>query len=760
MSHPSSKATTLLLFLGLLSTSTSVVVEALTLPNLIGAISHHNRRQHAYSQRRRQLQQQPNKNGGNQMHTTNSITLTIDDDDPSGLWNVMSQRQQQQRQRRAGQQQQQQRRFIRFGFNFFQVNRTAASSSNNDDANHPDISIATSQSRRQQLPREVHHSLLLRPHGPVPQGGTLEDLIVLPSSTTSSSSAVATIMTTSSSSVDNNNSRMNKQQQGLWSNVRSTMRGIRHTIIQSTVSTFSHDDSHNHRQDNMNNNGDNNMMMMMYNNLFDRHGDGAAVNNRSVLRVGGMIHRHLLRSRRESKKVHQDVRGGYYDDNDDDVIMETSSGRVYINKANVVTAAARGGGEDASSSVTTTTLPSSSSTSSVKTSHTTSTDETTFIIETPLFPIILPKAWEAPFKGTSSYSSLTKKSSSTSSTTTSTTTPSSSLSYMESLEITIAPPEDTTSTTIGTKQPTPHQLQSATLPLIPKSTWESFTGNEFFHPDTYDGLVSTGVLMGSTVMSEEYVNWSGDKKTDKFIKEHNNNGNNNDGNGSNDNNDNNKSSSWYEALDSSQEVLVWSGKFIGGNDLYGAELPIIKTTSIIHKSPKYLAELLMDSTKVKAYNKMSLGREDVEVFQSGVDTTVDEGKFGNAGESKIVRNLTRPPMVNSNLEFVTCMHARKLSQQDLQTLSSNNNDPNQPTDGYIVVSRAVTGGQWNSDDSKNVRNEIILGVNILRQVPNEPDKTELIAVTHVYSPMIPLMLAKNAGVKGAVDFVRDIRSLP
>mmetsp|Transcript_11227 Transcript_11227/g.16888 ORF Transcript_11227/g.16888 Transcript_11227/m.16888 type:complete len:219 (+) Transcript_11227:110-766(+) len=131
-----------------------------------------------------------------------------------------------------------------------------------------------------------------------------------------------------------------------------------------------------------------------------------------------------------------------------------------------------------------------------------------------------------------------------------------------------------------------------------------------------------------------------------------------------------------------------------------------------------------------------------------------------AGESKIVRNLTRPPMVNSNLEFVTCMHARKLSQQDLQTLSSNNSDPNQPTDGYIVVSRAVTGGQWNSDDSNNVRNEIILGVNILRQVPNEPDKTELIAVTHVYSPMIPLMLAKNAGVKGAVDFVRDIRSLP
>ena len=51
---------------------------------------------------------------------------------------------------------------------------------------------------------------------------------------------------------------------------------------------------------------------------------------------------------------------------------------------------------------------------------------------------------------------------------------------------------------------------------------------------------------------------------------------------------------------------------------YGAELPIIKTTSIIHQSPKYMAELLMDSNMVKVYNKMSLGRTDEKVFQTGV----------------------------------------------------------------------------------------------------------------------------------------------
>eukprot|EP00984_Skeletonema_dohrnii_P011076 scaffold4396_cov127-Skeletonema_dohrnii-CCMP3373.AAC.7 len=664
----------------------------------------------------------------------NSITLTIDDEDPSGLWNVMSSNSGAAKKQR---QQEQQRRLIRFGFHFFRVGRGGGRGVSTDN------SIGAANQRRADataLQHQVQQST--RPYGPVPRGGTLEDLVVLPSSSFAAScSTAATMAMHPPASSSSANSMKNKQQRGLWSNVRNTMRGIRRTVIHSTVSTFIND-SHNHNNsashhDDMRMN-DNEMIMM--HNLFDRHGDGAAVNNMSVLRVGGMINRHL-KSRRLSKVQAQ----GYN-------AVESERASHVNNKAAVVTAAARGGDASmtstlSSSSSSSSAVSSSSSSATTSSTRSTATEETTFIIETPLFPIILPKAWEAPFKGTSSYSSTRSSSTSTS------TTSSSSTSYIESLEITIAPPEDPTSTTTTGAKPTPHQLQSATLPLIPKSTWESFTGNEFFHPETYDGLVSTGVLMGTTAMSAEYVNWSGDKKTDKFIKEH--------GSSSSDSDGDAKSSSWYEALDSSQEVLVWSGKFIGDKgELYGAELPIIKTTSIIHKSPKYLAELLMDSTKVKAYNKMSLGRDDVEVFQSGVDTTEEEGKFGNVGESKIVRNLTRPPMVNSNLEFVTCMHARKLSQQDLQTLSSNNNDPNQPTDGYIVVSRAVTGGQWNSDDSNNVRNEIILGVNILLQVPNEPDKTELIAVTHVYSPMIPLMLAKNAGVKGAVDFVRDIRSLP
>ena len=172
-----------------------------------------------------------------------------------------------------------------------------------------------------------------------------------------------------------------------------------------------------------------------------------------------------------------------------------------------------------------------------------------------------------------------------------------------------------------------------------------------------------------------------------------------------------------------------------------------------------------------------------------LDSDTVAGEFGD-GESKIVRNLTKPPMVNSIIEFVSeffscsisrchlrefsptlslpaCMHARKLKPEDTKTISPNK--PNsKPAEGYIVVSRAVNGGKWSADDSSNnnsngekyIRNDILLGVNLLKAVPGEPDKTELTAVTHVYSPLLPLMLAKNAGVKGAVDFVRDIRALP
>ena len=115
-----------------------------------------------------------------------------------------------------------------------------------------------------------------------------------------------------------------------------------------------------------------------------------------------------------------------------------------------------------------------------------------------------------------------------------------------------------------------------------------------YYPESMEMLAQTGLRM--TLGSDKVVDWTGEKKTLKFLQDH--------------------SSSLLEALSSSQEVLAWSGKF--NSDGQGSELPVIKTMAVIDKSPEYLAELLMDSSKVKFYNKMSLGRSDEEVFQSGV----------------------------------------------------------------------------------------------------------------------------------------------
>jgi len=381
------------------------------------------------------------------------------------------------------------------------------------------------------------------------------------------------------------------------------------------------------------------------------------------------------------------------------------------------------------------------------TSSTSMEEEGVYIIETPLFPIILPRSFEPRTKV-----------SSPSTTTSSTGDVEASVT---SLEISVALPQVSTSTQEEEIKPSQQLLEAATQPLLPKNLLSSFTGRELYYPSSIESLVQTGIQMTLDETINQHVTWIGEKKTNTFLKEQ--------GAVNGDTTSVMNSNDWYKALDTTQEVLVWSGKPTN-KDGYGSELPIIKSISIINQSPIYLTKLLMDSSKVQIYNKMSLGRVDEKVFQTGVDT--NNGKFGNDGETKIVRNLTKPPMVSSLLEFVTCMHARKLRSSDLKMLNPNKSDiddeDTSDNTGYVVVSRAVTGGEWSNNapsstspnGEKLVRNEILLGVNILKSIPGEPYKTEMTSVTHVYSPLIPLMLAKNAGVKGAIDFVRDIRALP
>ena len=65
-------------------------------------------------------------------------------------------------------------------------------------------------------------------------------------------------------------------------------------------------------------------------------------------------------------------------------------------------------------------------------------------------------------------------------------------------------------------------------------------------------------------------------------------------------------------------MLVWLGRATAADGRYGTDLPLIKATAVVGHSPQYLAELLMESTRMYEYNKFSVGRTDEEVFQMGM----------------------------------------------------------------------------------------------------------------------------------------------
>ena len=69
------------------------------------------------------------------------------------------------------------------------------------------------------------------------------------------------------------------------------------------------------------------------------------------------------------------------------------------------------------------------------------------------------------------------------------------------------------------------------------------------------------------------------------------------------------------------------------------------------------------------------------------------------------------------------------------------------------------GGGGGGDGEEFIRSEILLGLNVVRPVPDRADVCEVTAITHCNSPSVPLMIAGKIGVKGAVDFVKDIRAM-
>ena len=197
-------------------------------------------------------------------------------------------------------------------------------------------------------------------------------------------------------------------------------------------------------------------------------------------------------------------------------------------------------------------------------------------------------------------------------------------------------------------------------------------------------------------------------------------------------------------------ILIWSGTFRHG--LYGSEIPAIRSAAIIYMSATHLLHLLMDSNRVKEYNTMSLGRTDLLTLPCRHIVT------------KVMRSESRPPLLRKTLQFTSIFHARKLVIDDNNDDTDTNNKDN---DSYLLVTRAVENPNTNNGNINGITNhsnnnavvsEILLGVNVIRTIPNRPNTCILLSVNHVRSPMIPsLFLAKRLGLQAATNFVHDLR---
>jgi hypothetical protein len=198
---------------------------------------------------------------------------------------------------------------------------------------------------------------------------------------------------------------------------------------------------------------------------------------------------------------------------------------------------------------------------------------------------------------------------------------------------------------------------------------------------------------------------------------------------------------WYSVH--GEDVLIWTGDV--RHDGLGSDWPVCKARGLVNTSPRDLLEYLIDSSKVKEYNKMSQGREDLYRIQKGIDVSASESPYGIAGDCKIVKAINKPRLIPITIEMISLMHCKHL-----ETIPGS----------YMMVYRSVFEDKTASGDATPViRSEMLLGAVLVRPYNNEQTVCEMTSITHMYSPGVPEMIARRAAPSSAMSLVKDIQNI-
>ena len=162
------------------------------------------------------------------------------------------------------------------------------------------------------------------------------------------------------------------------------------------------------------------------------------------------------------------------------------------------------------------------------------------------------------------------------------------------------------------------------------------------------------------------------------------------------------------------------------------EWPCVKSSTIIEIEPEILIEYLMDSSKVKEYNRYSAGRFDIEHISPN---------------SKIVWNTMNIPVGIKPYDFCTLVHRYSRPLQD----------------EIYLVSRSFIHDLV--PDNKNYgRSEKIIGLNILRPLRpvgsfKSSTLTEITCISHQrYANTPPIMIEKSM-MRGKINYLRKLREV-
>ena len=265
----------------------------------------------------------------------------------------------------------------------------------------------------------------------------------------------------------------------------------------------------------------------------------------------------------------------------------------------------------------------------------------------------------------------------------------------------------------------------------------SVTDSDFFFIDHDVPLVMAKLFqLGYNVVTDESKRFEPTRDTRRLLLQ-------------NHSNDTTSQPGWpvvpWHAVTNVNDVYVWKGGV--SHTGFGHDWPVVKARALIRATPCQVLDVLLDSSQIKSYNKMSQGREDVVVIQNGVDTTEQESPYGVAGDVRILRALNKPRLLPKTIEMLSVWYTKQLGES--------------APGSYMTVSRSVweddSGFHKSSSGDDMLRSEMLLGVTLLRLAAE--GSCEITTITHVFSPGVPELMAKRSTPGTAAKMLRDIQAL-